>query len=167
MKKNFSKVPPSSRDLRRDHWIQAFYASASLWLTVCFFGPLILELTQSPVDLIPFISTLLSIALILTAMTSYFLVRLLPSKLFSFAIVLVVSLGVIAYSRAFLIPDDLVGAINARIIPYHYQNYHFVGLALWSLGLIVGTFFRDFVTRHIKSLTKLFISFQFIFVLFF
>lgn len=163
MDNNYSNIDADQLAFQRNSWAQALCASASLWLTVTFFGPLIVELTQLPVDIVSYFLTFISLTIILSLLTSFFVVRIVPLRFFSSAVVAILLLGFIIWLKAFIFPFDLSEPFR-KIIPLKkYLDYHLVGAFFWLAILFIGMLFRRILFAHIKNITLVFISFQFIF----
>lgn len=154
----------SNNDLKKDGWRQALSASAALWLTICFFGPLLLELTKWPVsDLWAYIITLFTVSLILTVLTSFVLVRLIPSRLFELATVLVLIFGFVVYARVFVF-HNLAEMLPNTIFSIRISRHYFaIGALLFSVVLAATWVMRRPVVRNITIVAIVFIAYQTIF----
>jgi hypothetical protein len=164
MNQNYSNLPTTNSNSKKDRWLQALSASAALWMTVCFFGPLLLELTYWPIsDILAYIITLLTVSLMLIVLTSFILVRLTPSGLFELATILVLTFGFMVYAR-FYVLQNVTDMLEKVVLNVDLsRHYVVIGALLFSVSLVAIWLLRRSLIRHITVITIVFIAYQIVF----
>ena len=160
MNANYTNVPSTSNDLTKDRWRQALSASAVFWLTVCFFGPLFMQLSQNTIPILTWSITFLCISSALVVATAFLLKQLAHTRVFSPLTALIITLGILAYVQAFLVPYPY-GQLHGKPIDWNMFLSFKVGSALlWLAGLSAGLFFSRYVVKHCFAIACVFIIYQ-------